>query len=59
MDQVLVVVDIFSKQTILIPARKNMNTKEIFHLMWERIFSVFGIPEIIISDRDKIFKSEE
>lgn len=59
MDQVLVVVDIFSKQTILIPARKNMNIKEIFHLMWERIFSVFGIPERIISDRDKIFKPEE
>ena len=59
MDQVLVVVDRFSKQVILVPIRKNFTTKEVFHIFWERIFSVFGIPETIISDRDKIFKSEE
>jgi transposase InsO family protein len=59
MDQILVVVDRFSKQTILIPVRKNFTTAEIFHVLWERIFAVFGIPDTIISDRDKIFKSEE
>ena len=36
-----------------------MNTKEIFHFMWERIFSKFGILETIISDKDEIFRSDE
>jgi len=57
LDKLLVVVDTFSKQTILIPTRKTATTEEIFQLLWERIFSVFGIPETILSDRDKIFKT--
>ena len=59
MDQTMVIVDRFSKQTILIPSRKNYTTKEVFHILWERIFSVFGIPETITSDMDKIFRSKE
>ena len=59
MDQVLVVVDRFSKQVILAPIRNNFMTKEVIVIFWKRIFAVFGIPETIISDRDKIFKSEE
>jgi RNase H-like domain found in reverse transcriptase/Reverse transcriptase (RNA-dependent DNA polymerase)/Integrase zinc binding domain/Chromo (CHRromatin Organisation MOdifier) domain len=58
-NQMMVIVDRFSKQTILIPTSKDKNTKEIFHLMWERIFSIFGIPETMTSDRDKIFRSRE
>ena len=58
LDGLLVVVDRFSKQTVLIPTRKSANTKEIYRLLWERIFSVFGIPTSIISDRDKIFKTD-
>jgi transposase InsO family protein len=59
MDQVMVVVDRFTKQTILIPAKKSYTTKEVFHIFWERVFSIFGIPETITSDRDKIFRSKE
>jgi hypothetical protein len=59
MNQVMVIVDRFSKQSILIPSRKNYTTREVFHILWERIFSVFGIPETITSDMDKIFKSKE
>src|SRR5882762_10729960 len=59
LDKLLVVVDTFSKQTILIPTRKTATTEEIFQLLWERIFSVFGIPETILSDRDRIFKTEK
>ena len=58
-DQILVVVDRFSKQTILIPTRKKATTEEIFHLLWERIFAIFGIPETMTSDRDKIFRTEK
>jgi reverse transcriptase-like protein/integrase-like protein/chromodomain-containing protein len=58
-DTLLVVVDLFSKQTVLIPTRKTATTEEIFHLMWERVFSVFGIPEEMLSDRDHIFKTNK
>ena len=59
MNQTLVVVDRFSKQTILIPSRKNYTAREVFHILWERIFSIFGIPETITTDLDKIFRSKE
>jgi hypothetical protein len=58
-DELLVVVDTFSKQTILIPTKKTATTEEIFQLMWERIFSIFGIPTKMLSDRDRIFKTEK
>lgn len=57
-DELLLVVDTFSKQTIMIPRRKTATTEEIFQLLWERVFSVFGIPESILSDRDKIFRTQ-
>jgi len=56
-DELLVVVDKFSKFTILIPTRKEATIEEIFQLLWERVFSIFGIPDSILSDRDKIFKT--
>jgi hypothetical protein len=59
MDQILVVVDKFSKQTILIPSRQNLSAKEAYHILWEKIFAIFGIPETITTDRDKIFRSTE
>lgn len=58
MDEILVVVDSFSKFTILIPTAKTATTEEIFQLLWERVFAVFGVPERMVSDRDKIFKTE-
>jgi hypothetical protein len=58
-NQVLVVVDRFSKQTILIPARKNLTAREVYHILWERVFAVFGLPEVILTDMDKVFKSSE
>lgn len=50
-------VDRFSKQTVLIATRKNATTEEVYDLFW--IFSVFGIPKRITSDRDKKFKTEK
>jgi hypothetical protein len=57
LNALLVVVDTFSKFTVLIPTRKEATTEEIYHLLWERVFSVFGIPLRMLSDRDKIFKT--
>jgi hypothetical protein len=55
LNALLVVVDAFSKFTVLLPTRKEATTEEVYHLLWERIFAVFGIPKR--SDRDKIFKT--
>ena len=59
LDELLVIVDTFSKMTILIPTKKTATCEEIFHLFWERVFSVFGIPDSVLSDRDKIFKTQK
>jgi hypothetical protein len=59
LNAILIIVDTFSKYAVLIATRKDANTDEIYHLMWERIFAVFGIPEEAISDRDKIFRTEK
>jgi hypothetical protein len=58
-NQVLVVVDRFSKQTILIPARKNLTAREVYHILWEKVFAIFGLPDTILTDMDKIFRSKE
>jgi hypothetical protein len=51
--------DRFSKYAILIPSRTDDDTEVVFQLLWEKVFSVFGIPETITSDRDKIFRSKK
>jgi hypothetical protein len=58
-NELLVVVDTFSKATVLIPTKKTATSEEIFHLLWERVFAVYGIPDEILSDRDRIFKTEK
>ena len=45
LDALLVTVDTFSKYTVLIPTRKDATTEEIYHLLWERVFAVFGVPD--------------
>jgi hypothetical protein len=57
LNALLVTVDTFSKYTVLIPTRKDATTEEIYHLLWERVFAVFGVPDTMVSDRDKIFKT--
>ena len=57
LNALLITVDTFSKYTVLIPTRKDATTEEIYHLLWERVFAVFGVPDTMVSDRDKIFKT--
>ena len=59
LNALLVVVDTFSKFTVLLPSRKEATTEEVYHLLWERIFAVFGVPRKMLSDRDKIFKTDK
>ena len=57
LNEILVVVDRFSKFTVLIPTRKEATTEEIYELLWTYVFAVFGLPEQMTSNRDKIFKT--
>jgi hypothetical protein len=52
LNQVIVVVDRFSKYAILIPLRTDNDTEVIFQLLWGKVLT-------ITSDRDKIFRSEK
>ena len=56
--QLLVIADKFSKMTILAITSINATAEEIYQIVWGKVFSVFGIPESIISDLDKIFRSQ-
>jgi hypothetical protein len=54
-DELLVVVDTFSKQTILIPTRKTATTEEIFHLLWkESICDFWSSKENVVGQRSHI-----
>jgi hypothetical protein len=52
---VFVVVDCFSKMAILAAYKKNITTKVIAKIFFERVSVYFGIPETIISDLDSRF----
>jgi hypothetical protein len=54
-DYVFVVVDQFSKMSILTACKKNVTTVETAKLFLKQVWVHFGIPQSIISDRDNRF----
>ena len=55
-DEILVVVDIFSKMDIFIPCKKTKTTQQTSHLFFEHVWKHYGlILTNAISDRDVIF----
>ena len=52
---ILVVVDIFSKMTILIPCKKTMPTQQTAELLFECVWKHYGLSTTIIFDRDAKF----
>jgi hypothetical protein len=56
-DCVFVVFDHFSKMVILVAYKKNITTEATVKLFFERVWVHFGIPQIIVSDRDSRFLS--
>jgi hypothetical protein len=56
-DCVFVVVDRFSKMSIMMACKKNITTEATAKLFFERVWVHFGIPQSIISDRDNRFLS--
>jgi hypothetical protein len=56
-DCVFVVVDCFSKMTILVACKKGITAEATAKLFFERVCVHFGIPQTIVSDRDSQFIS--
>jgi hypothetical protein len=54
-DCVFVVVDQFSKMTILTPCKKRITMKDTAKLFFEWVWVHFGIPQKIIYDRERMF----
>lgn len=51
-DSVLNIVDKFSKWAIIVPCDSHASTKDTIRVLWERVFSWVGLPNVIIGDRD-------
>ena len=54
-DTIITVVDKFSKMCILIPTSKSVTGEDCAQLLHDHVFTKFGWPEKIISDRDPRF----
>lgn len=57
-DAVLVVVDKLSKRVVLVPMKKSADSEEVAHLFESHVFSKFGVPEKLTSDRDSKFTAK-
>lgn len=56
-DALLVIQDSFSKLLTLIPCKGSATAEEVAKMMYDRLFSRFGIPQALVSDRDSKFTS--
>ena len=54
---VFMVIDKFSKMAIMVACKKNITAEATAKLFFEQVWVHFGIPESIISDRDRRFLS--
>ncbi|MBW0496620.1 hypothetical protein O181_036335 [Austropuccinia psidii MF-1] len=54
----LIIVDRFRKSVSSLPCHKEDTEMDTALLFWNNTISTYGVPEIIISDRDPIFTSE-
>jgi hypothetical protein len=55
-DKILVVVDRLTKYAHFIGVRKIDSTKQTTEIFYKNIYKLHGFPEVIVSDRDAIFK---
>jgi transposase InsO family protein len=57
-DMIMVVVDRLTTMALFIPHLTTATAEETAHSLMRELLPTFGLPEIIISDRDKIFTSK-
>ena len=55
---ILVMVDKLTKYVIVVPCQKSLTAAECVELFIQHVFQTKGLPERIISDRDKLFTSQ-
>ena len=54
-DHVWVVVERFSKYTIILPLPLNYTTIQLINVYYTFIYPFFGLPQDIVTDRDVLF----
>ena len=54
-DAIIVIVDKLTKYAIIIPFKEKYNAEQLAFIILDRFIRDHGIPESIISDRDKLF----
>lgn len=57
-DCILVVVDKFSKYAHFIPLKHPFTALQVATVFMDNVFKLYGMPEAIVSDRDKVFTSK-
>jgi transposase InsO family protein len=57
-NDILVIVDRLTKYAIIIPIQKDITAEKFAYILLDRLFRNHGIPQSIISDRDKLFTSK-
>jgi hypothetical protein len=55
---VMVIIDRFSSAIILVPLKKNYTTKDVANAFLTEVYSTYGLPASILSDRDPRFTSK-
>ena len=58
-DSILVVVDKLTKMAHYIPVRKTMSVADFIEVFIRDIVRLHGVPEVLVTDRDKLFTSEQ
>jgi hypothetical protein len=56
-DAILVIVDRLTKYAYFVPVRTTTTAEELAHVLLKGVVARYGLPEEIISDRDKLFTS--
>lgn len=57
-DSILVIVDPYTKWSIYVPCRKDIDAKDLAEIILERLSGIYGMPRNIISDRGSVFTSQ-
>ena len=56
-DAIIVIVDRLTKYAIILPFKEKYNAEQLAFLLLDRLMRDHSIPELITSDRDKLFTS--
>ena len=58
LNYILVVINRYSKMARYLACRKTINAPELVELLFKRVFSLFSVPQGIVSDRGTVFTSK-